>query len=93
MNQLSTQTAYILSISVVQCNRGEYALSTIPIARITGLIFTVYTFLQWATHCRVIIQGLPQGALNLCEGFYLLVEACRKPLQKTLAFNYQGGVL
>ncbi len=92
-----TQQAYVLSLNIVTQDDTGLTFSSIPIARITGLIFAVYTLLQWFKLQWLIVFTLPQAikqdALILCEAFYLLIETCRKPLQKTLAFNYQGGVL
>ncbi len=92
-----TQQAYVLSLNIVTQVDNEFTLSSIPIVRLTRLIFAVYTLLQWFKLQWLIVQGLPhlvkQDALTFCESFYLLVETCRIPLHKTLAFNYQGGVL
>jgi hypothetical protein len=88
-----TSQAYVLSLNIVTQDDTGLTFSTIPLVRLTGLIFTVYTVLQVINRQWVTAQTLPQAALEFCESFYLFIEACRKPLQKILVVNYQGGIL
>ncbi len=90
-----TSQAFVLSLNIVTQANNEFTVSSIPIVRLTRLIFTVYTILQWATRQWVTVQRLPQVALNLCEQFYLLVNALQetmlKTMQETMLKTQEGG--
>lgn len=90
-----TQEAYVLSLNIITHDHSGYALTPIPLVRLTGLIFLVWSILQTATRLWLTLNTLTliviQAALDFCEAFYLLVNTLGgKPWQKTLAGNYGG---
>ena len=94
-----TQQAVVLSLNIITEDNTGISLQTIPLVRMTTIIFVIFSLLQTVSRFWLKIQTLPHTFLNFCEWFYLLVEAVkrqtgygRKPWQKTLAVNYGGAI-
>lgn len=90
-----SQQAYVLSLSIITHDNTGYVLNTIPLFRLTGLIFLIWSILQTVTRLwltlKTLVHTATQAALSFCETFYLLVNALGgKPWQKTLVGNFGG---
>ncbi len=87
-----SQQAYVLSLNIITHDHTGYALTTIPLVRLTSLIFCIWSILQTTIRLWLTLKTFPNPVLNFCEWFYLQVEACRKLLPKTLVENYGRAI-
>ena len=87
-----TQQAYVLTLNVITIDNEQGYLQQIPLFSLTKLIATVWYLMLVFNQVIALKEVVIRDFLTMCEAFYLLVDACGKPLRKTLAVNY-GGVL
>lgn len=82
-----TQRAFVLSINIVTEKDNSFYFSTIPLIRLTPLIFFILSI-------PTMLNRQYEKVLNFCEQFYLLVDTLQKTMlktmQKTYAENYRS---